>query len=324
MIKFRCPLCLLKLKTADDFSDDYLTCPGCEKELEVPSPHYDNGEMIDKYKIDMLLGQGNAGEVYLAQDVIMDKTVALKLLIDFGQIDNETHQRFLREAQTLSSLKHPNIIEAINAGRYENGFFIAMTYVDGYTVSSLMEKNPEKLLKEEFMLKLCYKVADAMDYAWEKGSFVHRDIKPANIMICRVTDNIYLTDLGLAKSVNSGVNITNPQFTVGSPFYMSPEQITEPAIDFRSDIYSLGATLYHMACGVAPFYKMPPDQIIMKKSSVLPVDIREIRPDIPKGLEKLVKFMMQKDPARRPKSWKEVKDYLKGAKPLPSLKEVTA
>ena len=73
MIKFRCPLCLLKLKTADDFSEDYLTCPGCNEELEVPSPQYDNGELIDKYEIDMLLGQGNAGEVYLARDVILDQ-----------------------------------------------------------------------------------------------------------------------------------------------------------------------------------------------------------------------------------------------------------
>jgi serine/threonine protein kinase, bacterial len=240
MIKFRCPLCLLKLKTADDFSDDYITCPACKNQLEVPSPHYDNGEMIDKYKIDMLLGQGNAGEVYLATDVLMKKTVALKLLIDYGQIDEETNQRFLREVQTLSALEHPNIIKAINAGRYEQGFFIAMSYVDGHTVESLMDKEPGKLLDENFILKVCYKVAEAMDYAWNHSEIVHRDIKPANIMVCREAGTIYLTDLGLAKSFRNSLNITGAQFTLGSPFYMSPEQITEPEFDYRRDIYSLG------------------------------------------------------------------------------------
>ena len=318
MIKFRCPLCLLKLKLPDEISDDSLTCPGCENEFETPSPQYFNKEMVDKYEIDMLLGHGNAGEVYLAKDAIMDKTVALKLLIDFGQIDSETHQRFLREAQTLSALEHPNIIQAFNAGRYEHGFFIAMTYVDGYTLKGLLMKDYERF-NEEYMLKVCYKVADAMEYAWEKGAFVHRDIKPANIMICRTTNNIYLTDLGLAKSVNSNVNITNPQLIVGSPFYMSPEQITASSVDFRSDIYSLGATLYHMACGVPPYHGMPMEQIILKKSTTLPEDIKNIKPDIPNELERLIKFLMQTDPGKRPQSWAELKEYLKGARSLPKL-----
>ncbi len=316
MIKFRCPFCLLKLKLPDELSEDSLSCPGCDSEFEAPSPQYFNKEMVDKYEIDMLLGHGNAGEVYLARDVIMDKTVALKLLIDFGQIDTETHQRFLREAQTLSALEHPNIIQAINAGRYEHGFFIAMTYVDGYTLKNLLIKDPKRFT-EEYMLKMCYKVADAMEYAWEKGAFVHRDIKPANIMICRTTDNIFLTDLGLAKSVNSNVNITNPQLIVGSPYYMSPEQITSSTIDFRSDIYSLGASLYHMAAGVPPYHGMPMDQIILKKSNTLPHDIKEIRPDIPKGLERLIKLLMQTEIDKRPQSWSELKEYLRGQKPLP-------
>ncbi|MCM8531864.1 MAG: serine/threonine protein kinase, partial [Lentisphaeraceae bacterium] len=285
MIKFRCPFCLLKLKLPDEISEDSLTCPACESDFETPSPQYFNKEMVDKYEIDMLLGHGNAGEVYLARDAIMDKTVALKLLIDFGQIDSETHQRFLREAQTLSALEHPNIIQAFNAGRYEHGFFIAMTYVDGFTVKSLLQKDSERFT-EEFMLKICYKIADAMDYAWEKGAFVHRDIKPANVMICRSSNNIYLTDLGLAKSVNSSVNITNPQLIVGSPFYMSPEQITASTVDFRSDIYSLGATLYHMASGVPPYHGMTMDQIILKKHNTLPKDIKDVNEDISEGLER--------------------------------------
>lgn len=316
MIKFRCPFCLLKLKLPDEINDDSLNCPGCDNEFETPSPRYFNKEMVDKYEIDMLLGHGNAGEVYLAQDTIMDKTVALKLLIDYGQIDSETHQRFLREAQTLSALEHPNIIQAFNAGRYEHGFFIAMTYVDGFTVKSLLTNDFERF-SEDYMLKICYKVADAMEYAWNKGAFVHRDIKPANIMICRSTDNIYLTDLGLAKSVNSTVNITSPQLIVGSPFYMSPEQITAAKVDFRSDIYSLGATLYHMACGVPPYYGMPMEQIILNKSKLPPKDISSIKPGISNALERLIKFLMQTDPGRRPQSWSEIKEYLKGSRALP-------
>lgn len=318
MIKFRCPLCLLKLKLPDDVSDDYLTCPGCDSEIETPSPHYYNKEMIDKYEIDMLLGSGNAGEVYLARDAIMDKTVALKLLIDFGQIDSETQQRFLREAQTLSALEHPNIIKAINAGRYEQGFFIAMTYVDGYTIKGLLAKDSERF-SEEYMLKVCYKIADAMEYAWETGAFIHRDIKPANIMICRNTENIYLTDLGLAKSVKSTVNITNPQLIVGSPYYMSPEQISASSIDFRSDIYSLGATLYHMAAGVPPFAGIPMEQIILKKHNTLPEDIKNICPGISNELERLIKFLMHINPDERPQSWAELKEYLKGTRSLPKV-----
>lgn len=319
MIKFRCPLCLLKLKTADDFSDDHLTCPGCHNELEVPSPHYDFGDMIDKYKLDLLLGQGNAGEVYLATDSIMNKTVALKLLIDFGQIDDETQQRFVREAQTLSALEHPNIIKAINAGRYEQGFFIAMSYIDGHTVERLMEQ-ADGLLEESLMLDVCNRVADAMEYAWNEGYFVHRDIKPANIMICRYTKNIYLTDLGLAKSTSNSINITDPQFTLGSPFYMSPEQITETNIDFRSDIYSLGATLYHMACGTPPYSERRPDQIVILKSHQEPKDIRLINPNISQKLENLVKFMMHSDLRQRPQSWKDLKNYLNETIAIPQPK----
>ena len=95
MIKFRCPLCLLKLKLSDDLSEDTVSCPGCSHEFDTPSPHYYNKEMIDKYEIDMLLGFGNAGEVYLARDVIMDKVVALKLLIDHGQVEQPMDQFIL-------------------------------------------------------------------------------------------------------------------------------------------------------------------------------------------------------------------------------------
>ena len=161
-----------------------------------------------------------------------------------------------------------------------------------------------------------------MEYAWHKAALLHRDIKPANIMIDRNSGIIYLTDLGLAKSAKSSVNITNPQFTLGSPCYMSPEQIVSVKIDHRSDIYSLGATIYHLAAGQPPFHKMPPDQIILKKSTILPKDINKIRSDIPEKISKLVKFMMAHNPTDRPQTWSEVKEYATGNKPLPSLDQL--
>ena len=307
MIKFRCNNCLQKIKIPDDYADDYLNCPKCQKGLETPSPLYYNGEMIDKYEVDMLLGKGNNGEVYLARDTILDMEVALKILIDHGKVDEETKSRFLREVQTMAKIDHPNVVYAKNAGRFDKGFYIAMTYVNGFTLEDLLDK---KAVDIELIRKTCLVVASAMSAVWDQHKIIHRDIKPANIMCCKDSGSLSLTDLGLAKSLQSGnVDITSSDFVLGSPYYMSPEQVKSSDLDCRSDIYSLGATLYHLACGVPPFSRMTPYDILVKKTShEPPADVLKINKTLPEGLVKLIRLMMRSDKNDRIQNWEEVID----------------
>ena len=291
-----------------------IVCPACQAELFIPSPSYSMKTNIDGFIIEQYLGRGNVGEVYQAIHAKSGTIVALKLMIDNPTHEEEDRERFKREARMLRKLKHGNIISCLATGVYFGGSYIAMTYVEGYSLQDLIKKQGK--VSERFALYVCYVIADALEYAWNEHKVIHRDLKPDNIMTLKAAQKadrkVYLMDLGLAKSMLSGVQITVCGDSLGTPYYMSPEQIRTPqSIDYRSDIYSLGATLYHMCCGTPPYAGLSIAETITRKMTSPPTDIREFGQQTSKRTRDLIKQMMRKNPGNRLQNWSDVKQYIK-------------
>jgi len=198
---------------------------------------------IGGFEVLSRVGRGGMGTVYKARQVSMNRIVALKILPP-SRAKNATYvQRFLREARSAAQLSHTNIVQAIDVGNADGYYYFAMEFVDGETVQALLER--EGVLDERHALTIATAVAHALDHAHRHG-IVHRDVKPGNIMI-DLHGAVKLADLGLARSVEPIDTVTVDGVGVGTPHYIAPEQARgETDVDCRADIYSLGATLYHL------------------------------------------------------------------------------
>ena len=193
------------------------------------------------------LGEGPLSEVFKAVDRQLDRTVALKVLRAHAEIDPAADQRFHREAKHASNLQHPNITTIYEYGQAQNTAFIAMEYLEGRTLDKILK---ERKLGFEECLRIAIQVTKALDKVHESG-LIHRDLKPGNIMVLD-DGNVKLLDFGIARASNES-SITQHGTLVGTVLYMSPEQVRGDTLDHRSDIFSLGAVLYHMMTGVLPF-----------------------------------------------------------------------
>ena len=215
---------------------------------------------LEGYKIVKKIRKGGMGTVYKANQVSMDRIVALKILAP-ELVDDETYvKRFVTEAKAVAKLNHENIVAGIDAGLSKGYYFFAMEYINGETILEIMRR--EKVIPVPFALMVTYQTAKALEHA-AKHSTIHRDIKPGNIMINHL-GIIKLCDLGFAKVSNIDL-LTKKGTTLGTPYYMSPEQCRGlEDIDTRSDIYSLGATLYHMLIGRVPFMGKTASEILKK------------------------------------------------------------
>lgn len=207
-------------------------------------------EQIGGYKLLEVLGGGAMGSVYRARQLSLDRDVAIKVLAPDLAEDPAYVERFLREAKAVARLNHSNIISGIDVGDADGVKYFVMEYVDGSTVAALLRRGGA--MDEERSLLVAQQMARALDHAYKNG-LVHRDLKPENILITR--DGIAkLCDLGLAKLEDHASATGETVHRMGTPDYISPEQARgEPDVDIRSDLYSLGATLYHMLLGVPPF-----------------------------------------------------------------------
>jgi serine/threonine-protein kinase len=300
-ITFDCPQCGVKIEADSEYGGDQVDCPACQNTLLVPAAGIDVGTHIAGFEVIKRLGIGGMGEVFLARQLAMDRTVALKVLPPAMTKNKELLKRFLQEVRTSGKLEHPNIVTAFDAGEDSGYHYLAMSFVDGEDLDQQLDRDGR--LREADVLAIGAKVAVALDYAWNRHRLLHRDIKPSNIMVDR-DGAIRLMDMGIAKSLSEDSNLTMAGLFVGTPFYMSPEQAKSAEdIDFRSDIYSLGATMYHLLTGTRPFDGPSAVAVLSKHLSEPVVPLLSRNAELSVGTNQLVLRMMEKDRDHRHDSW---------------------
>lgn len=287
-----------------------ILCPHCNATVAYPSCNFRAGDSLGPFEIISLIGKGGMGNVYLAKQKSMGRLVALKTISSSLLNDSKTREQFANEVQISARLNHPNIVTAIDAGEDKGVYYLAVNFIDGEDYDKRLHR--EFSISEKEALYVALAVADALKYAWDKHRLIHKDIKPANIMKDK-RGGIFLMDLGIAHKVGKFTGVAK-DVVLGSPFYMSPEQAqANDEIDFRTDIYSLGATLYHMIVGVPPF-EAPDAQQTLQMHVETPFPAPESRnpnSKISYHTVNLIKKMMQKKPAERFASWDEFKEAAK-------------
>jgi tetratricopeptide (TPR) repeat protein len=243
------------------------------------------------------LGRGGMGIVYKAHDTVLDRPVALKVLPDALKDNPQALKNFLREAKSAAKLNHPNIVTVYDAGEQDGRYYIAMEYVDGTTLKEIVRRrggiSPTGVL--HVLLQMC----DALDFA-HRNKVVHRDVKTANTMWTR-DKKAKIMDFGLAKVVEEVRNHTT--LVSGTPYYMSPEQTLGKNVDHRTDLYSLGVTLFELATGTLPFKE---GNVPYHHVHTPPPDPRSVNPKMPALLARIILKCLQKDPAARFQSAAEI------------------
>ena len=287
----------------------------------------DAGIKLGRYEIRSKLGAGGMGEVYLAQDMELDRTVAIKILPERLAADPQRLQRFIQEAKAASALNHPHILTIHEIGNYQTSKFIAMEFIDGDTLGQRMRAGM-KLLQ---VLEVASEVASALVAAHAAG-IVHRDIKPDNVMVRR-DGYVKVLDFGLAKLTERQSTPSEPEAStralvntdagtvMGTANYMSPEQAKGVQVDARSDLWSLGAVIYEMVTGQLPFQGETPTETISLILQKEPPPLTRFVPDLPEELDRIVTKTLEKD---REERYQTAKDLLLDLRHLKRKIEVDA
>jgi len=264
--------------------------------------HLQNG----RYAVLEKLGEGGKGIVYKVRDTVLDRVVAVKVLKS-EILSEEAYSRVMREARVVAKLNHSNIVSIYDIGKEEEKQFFVLEFVEGMNLLGLMGTYPEGKCDIQTILRIGIDVCSALQYAHSQG-VLHRDIKPENILITQ-EGTAKLMDFGLAKALG-GTRITKRGMIVGTPAYLPPEQALGKDSDQRSDLYSLGATLYNMATGRPPFPGDDPVKVIFSHINDIPMKPGRINPDIDVELERVILKLLKKDPDERYQSAKELKEAL--------------
>ena len=262
------------------------------------------GQQVGDYQILGLLGGGGMGKVYKVQNVLSGRVEAMKVLLENLRDNPEVLDRFLREIRVVAALEHPNIAALRTAQRLGHQILMIMELVEGITVQNLIKQGR---MPRRDAVRYMTEVLSALSYAHKQG-VVHRDIKPSNMML-NPQGRIKLMDFGIAR-LTSDRQMTRTGLTLGSIFYMSPEQISGGAIDARSDIYSCGISLYEMSTGKRPFEGDSDFAIMAAHVEQTPVPPIQIDPSLPKELNQVILMAIEKDPARRFQSADAMKNAL--------------
>jgi serine/threonine protein kinase len=266
---------------------------------EQPTENFDVslvGRTFDDFELLAELGRGGMGVVYKAWQKSLEREVALKLLLTEHASKPPLLQRFLAEARAAARLTHPNIISIYQVGECLAGPYFVMEFIDGPSLEQLLDRT----LPVSWSVALLITVAEAVQHAHDKGT-IHRDLKPANVMLHQQKRPIVL-DFGLARVMGKGTGMTDPGTVVGTPAYMSPEQAGAETdrIGPHSDVYSLGAILYTLLTGKAPFEGGTTLRTIRRVISPdPPVPVRRLRPEVPPRLEQVCLKCLEKDPGKR-------------------------
>src|SRR5712692_7932908 len=256
-----------------------------------------------RYQVESLLGSGGMGKVYKARDRELDRTVAIKVLRPDLMTDPMALQRIKHELLLASSISHPNILRIHDLGEYNAVKFISMAYVDGGDLTQALRK--EGRLPLERVLNIMRQLAAALSAA-HGVNVVHRDLKPQNILLDR-DDHIYVSDFGIAKTLESDrTRVTRTGAVLGTPLYMSPEQVEGKPVDHRSDLYTFGLILYEMLTGVLPFSGDTTFQLMYQRVHQLPKRPELVIPDLPPYLSRICLKCLEKEPANRYQSASEI------------------
>jgi serine/threonine-protein kinase len=257
-----------------------------------------SGQRLGDYQLLRRLGRGGMAEVYLAEQLSLRRQIALKVLKKSLATDDGYIRRFQHEAQAAAKLVHANIVQIYEVGCIDGTYFISQEYVPGQNLKQLLGRMKNGVDAVQAM-HIIWQVAAALGKAAEQ-KIIHRDVKPENIMISP-TGEVKVADFGLARVVRDGeaLNLTQVGITMGTPLYMSPEQVEGRSVDPRSDIYSFGVTCYHMLAGHPPFDGDSALAVAVQHLKNEPKRLEILRPDLPEGLCRIVHKMLAKKPEER-------------------------
>ncbi|HEU4853770.1 MAG TPA: protein kinase [Nitrosospira sp.] len=274
-------------------------------------------EKIGRFKVLEELGRGGMAVVYKAYDPNINRPLAIKVLLEERCGDKEYRSRFLAEAKAAGLLSHPNIVTIYDIGEVNDRPYIVMELLEGESLDQYMKSAPNRSIRDDLTIGI--QLAKALGYAHSKG-IVHRDIKPSNIIRLKGSNNIKITDFGIA-------HVEDPELTrqtqmgevLGTPQYMSPEQALGRPVDKRSDLYSVGVLLYQLMTGKKPFDGGTIATLLLQITTTEPVPVDQIVPGIPRPVKLIVERLLKKDPDKRFQNGKDLADALVDA--LEELRE---
>jgi serine/threonine-protein kinase len=316
-LKFRCGECNRKLEASATMAGSVVCCPSCGASVTIPQALLGPGVTLAGFRIEKEIGRGAMGRVFLATQIAMERKVALKVLPSPRVADSEYVERFFHEVRLAARLAHPNIVSAFDAGEDHGYYYFAMEFIDGESLDSHIKRAGPVPEKEAVAYALG--VAEALAHAWTTSRILHRDVKPANIMV-DAERRPMLMDMGIAKNVGEESHLTATGVAVGTPHYMSPEQARgSQDLDFRTDVYSLGASLFHLVSGRVPFIGTSAVEVITKHLHDPVPSVRSLKPDVSQECEDIILRMMAKDRVHRFSTWEacihDLQALLKGKTP---------
>ncbi|MGH7636871.1 MAG: bifunctional serine/threonine-protein kinase/formylglycine-generating enzyme family protein, partial [Gemmatimonadaceae bacterium] len=258
------------------------------------------------------LGAGGFAVVFQVRDVHLKRKLAVKVLSPDVIASHSVLERFRREAETVAQLSHPHIVKLHFIGQKDDLVYLVMEMIDGGSLADRLQR--EQMLPIDAAARILGEVASALAHAHKRG-VVHRDIKPQNVLLDAESGRAMVTDFGIARTAEGG-SLTATGMVVGTPAYLSPEQVTGEASDHRADIYALGVMAYEMIAGRAPFTGPTPTAVLMKRLAGPPEPLRSIRKEVPVALEELVDACLATNPEERIQSAADIARALTGHSPV--------
>lgn len=290
--------------------------PGPDMAPAGSTPQRPDRTQLGRYRIERQIGRGSMGAVYAGMDPKVGRAVAIKTLALSREFEGteltEARARFFREAETAGRLKHRDIVTIYDAGEEHGLAYIAMEYLSGTDLQT--HAQPDRLLPVAVVLRCMARVATALHYAHSQG-VVHRDIKPANVMVDLAADSVKVTDFGIAR-IAADASRTRTGLVLGSPSFMSPEQMAGQRVDGRSDLYSLGVMLFQLLTGRLPHQAETMSRLMFQIANETAPDVRSLRPELPELVAQIVSHAMGKRPENRFSDGQELAQALQRAETL--------
>ncbi len=296
-----CPQCGTGVKFRIDPTSQRKSCPHCGYVLPGQIGHF---------KLNQIIGTGGMGAVYRGLDTSLERQVAVKVMREEFARNPQFVESFLREARAAASLNHPNVAQIYSFGEQNSRYYLVMELLPNGSLDDRIEK--EHRLPELDVLDVGIQVASGLRAAYERG-LIHRDIKPGNILFAQ-DNSSKVVDFGLARFESKTASSQQEEGIWGTPYYIAPEKVSDNKEDFRSDIYSLGGTLFHALAGRAPFEAGTSTEVVLKHLSAPAVSLRAFAPDTTPQSAEVIGRMLKRDPAERPQSYDELLNDLAYAK----------